>query len=151
MLHTVLIVICNVVVIGSMLAMCFFFLQNRLMYPAGVAYSNVTPDVGKNGISYIPLEVETEDKINLTGWFMHPAKTVDQAPTFVIMHEHLGGLSERMDIYRELVGSGANVFAFAYRGYSGNKGNPSESGLKKDADAIIKYLNDTKALDSKIE
>ena len=38
----------------------------------------------------------------------------------------------------------------AYRGYSGNKGNPSESALKKDADAIIQFLNNSKSMDKKI-
>jgi len=36
------------------------------------------------------------------------------------MHENMGGLSERMDVYRDLVDSGVNVLAMAYRGYSGN-------------------------------
>ena len=42
----------------------------------------------------------------------------------------------------------ANVLAMPYRGYSGNKGDPSELNLKLDADAILNYLNDTKAQDS---
>jgi hypothetical protein len=32
------------------------------------------------------------------------------------------------------------VLAVAYRGYSGNAGSPSESGLKKDADTIINFI-----------
>ena len=107
------------------------------MYPSGVAYYDITPQHGKNKIDYTELVIETEDKVKIKGWFLYPNKTTDQAPTFVVMHEHMGGLSERMDVYRKLVGSGANVLAMAYRGYSGNKGNPSESALKKDADSII--------------
>jgi hypothetical protein len=42
------------------------------------------------------------------------------------------------------------VLAMAYRGYSGNLGRPSEGALKKDADAIIKFLNDTKSMDQSI-
>jgi len=68
----------------------------------------------------------------------------------VLMHENMGGLSERMDVYRDLVGSGANVLAMAYRGYSGNAGNPSEKNLKRDGDAIINFLNDTQSVDKKI-
>ena len=74
-MHNSLIIGINTIVIVSMLAMSFFFLQNRFMYPAGLSHSNITPDQGKNKIPYKEVVLQTEDKVNITGWFLYPNKT----------------------------------------------------------------------------
>lgn len=57
------------------------------------------------------------------------------------MHENAGNIGLRMDFFESLYEKlEVNIVAFGYRGYSYSEGSPSEEGLKKDADAIVNYL-----------
>ena len=37
---------------------------------------------------------------------------------------------------------GVDILAFAYRGFTDSTGNPTEAGLKEDAQAILTYVKD---------
>ena len=41
---------------------------------------------------------------------------------------------------RELFGTNINFLIVAWRGFSGNKGKPSEAGLYKDAQSAVEWL-----------
>jgi len=58
------------------------------------------------------------------------------------MHGREGNIGIRLGYYKYLINTlGVNVLAMAYRGYSdSDQVKPSEKGLKKDADAINKFL-----------
>ena len=43
-----------------------------------------------------------------------------------------------------------NYLIFAYRGFNGNKGKPTEEGLYKDADNVIKWLKSKNVLEKNI-
>ena len=63
-------------------------------------------------------------------------------PTVLYFHENAGNLGSRMDFLEEFYRRvGVNILIVAYRGYSGSEGSPSETGLKKDALAIMSYLD----------
>ena len=42
-----------------------------------------------------------------------------------------------------------NIIVFSYRGYGNSEGEPSESGLKLDSEAILQYLQNDKQLRNK--
>lgn len=39
-----------------------------------------------------------------------------------------------------------NVLIFSYRGYGYSEGTPSEKGIKKDVDSVMKYIEDSPSL-----
>jgi len=64
------------------------------------------------------------------------------------MHENAGNIGLRLDYYEALYHKlNVNIISFAYRGYSGNEGTPSEAGLKIDADAIHDYVKSINTID----
>ena len=44
----------------------------------------------------------------------------------------------------------ANVISFGHRGYSDSEGEPHEDGMKKDADAILKFLENPEAVSKEV-
>jgi len=58
------------------------------------------------------------------------------------MHENAGNLGMRIPYYKYMVENlGVNIMSVAYRGYSySDPETPDEAGLKKDADAVIDFL-----------
>ena len=58
------------------------------------------------------------------------------------MHGREGNLGQRMLLFKYLVNVlGVNVLSMAYRGYSYSDAvKPNERGIKKDADAIAKFV-----------
>lgn len=69
---------------------------------------------------------------------------VDERPTFIFMHENAGNLGHRIPYYKHYIDNlEINILSIAYRGYSNSdKVTINESGLKKDADAIIKWIEE---------
>jgi len=59
------------------------------------------------------------------------------------MHENAGNIGLRIPFYSYIIKNlGVNVLSMAYRSYSySDPAPPTEEGLKKDADAIMKFLN----------
>jgi hypothetical protein len=58
------------------------------------------------------------------------------------MHENAGNIGLRIPYYGMVARNmGVNILTMAYRGYSySDEVSPDEEGLKRDADAIIKFL-----------
>jgi pimeloyl-ACP methyl ester carboxylesterase len=88
------------------------------------------------------VETVSSDGVKIKGWFIYHDDPVKHK-TIVYMHESEGNIGLRLDyfetIYHKL---NANILIFAYRGYSRSEGNPTEKGIKKDADAIAKFISD---------
>ena len=144
-----IIILMNAVVFAfiCLFCVCFIVLQNRFMYPTGASFYNGMQPSYKN-LAYENITIQTEDNIDLKGWFMYPNDTKDDESiaTFILMHESMGELQERILVYETLIKQlRVNVLAMPYRGYSGNKGDPTEATLKVDAEAILKYVNNTKS------
>ena len=74
-----------------------------------------------------------------------------ETPTIIYMHEHEGGLEQRIPLYNLLVHHlHANVISIAHRGYSESEGEPTEEGMKKDADAILSFLENPEATSKEV-
>lgn len=83
------------------------------------------------------LRVTTDDGLTLTFWY-RPAEKGQ--PTIVYFHGNGGNLSGRGFKIRPYLNAGFGVLLAAYRGYGGNPGKPSESGLYADARAQLEFL-----------
>jgi fermentation-respiration switch protein FrsA (DUF1100 family) len=125
------------VVVGAVaLLVLAWALQRRLIYlpaagpvpPAGA----VLP--GSEEVSF-----DTEDGLRLRGWFV-PGAARAGAATVLVFNGNAGDRSARAALAGALARAGTSVLLFDYRGYGGNPGHPSETGLSADARAALGYL-----------
>ena len=86
-----------------------------------------------------PVTFDTEDGLTLAGWFL-PARTGATGYTLIIFNGNAGHRGYRATLAAQLAARGLSVLLFDYRGYGGNPGLPSETGLARDARAALGYL-----------
>ena len=83
------------------------------------------------------VELATEDGLSLRGWFV-PAPGAQAA--VLVFNGNAGNRSDRAPLAAALAREGLTVLLFDYRGYGGNPGSPTETGLLRDARAARAYL-----------
>ena len=123
------------VIIFSYLAILFFiyFNQRNLLYhPSENNYLNEKANFVYEEV-YIP---STEN--NLKGWFHK--KNLTKNKTLVFFHGNAGSLENRIYKLNLIKDFDLNFLIIAYRGFSGNKGKPTERGLYEDALSALKWL-----------
>lgn len=79
-----------------------------------------------------------KDGIVLRGWRI-PA-TRPEAVTYLYFHGNADGLNARTDRFKLMSANGDGVLAFAYRGYGGSGGLPTEAALMSDAEEFLTRL-----------
>ena len=108
-----------------------FFYQRKLLYH---------PNINSRS-SYIlnhkVQELTIPSEKNLIAW--HHEKN-NNYKTLVFFHGNAGNLSNRIYKLNEFSKLNLNYLIFAYRGFNGNEGKPSEEGLYKDAKNVINWL-----------
>ncbi|MCW8971229.1 MAG: alpha/beta hydrolase [Rhodospirillales bacterium] len=112
-----------------------YFGQRKLVYLP----DDLLPDPARYGVSDMrPAQIRTEDGLDLVSWFSPPREGY---PTVVLFHGNAGHLGIRGFKARPLIDQGYGVLLVGYRGYNGNPGTPSETGLYADARANIVWLS----------
>lgn len=97
------------------------------------------PDPDQVGVpEMVPVPVRTNDGLVMTGWYAPPRQ--DGHATIVYCHGNARTLAHRAHKARRLLDAGYGVFLVGYRGYGGNPGRPSETGLYADARAVVGWL-----------
>ena len=96
---------------------------------------NYSPE--KIMFDYKKVEIPSTDEITLKSWFSFDD---NNNKTILFFHGNAGELDARiykLNIFKELK---INFLIISYRGFSGNKGKPSEKGLYEDAQSAVKWL-----------
>jgi pimeloyl-ACP methyl ester carboxylesterase len=124
--------ILGVCVLGYLGICGYLFAEQRhlIFRPSGLQLRD--PPAGSD---YQTLDVVVPGLGILTDWWIPPASAA--MPTVVFFH---GNGSDRTDFMKQgpaFHRYGWGVVLSSYRGYSGNPGNPSESGLMADARATL--------------
>lgn len=109
--------------------------QRRLIY---FPFGNVaSPEaLGLDGVSAVSFP--TTDGLRLNGWFVTPAKVPDF--TVIVFNGNAGNRSYRAPLAAAFARANLAVLLFDYRGFGGNPGSPTESGLRTDARAAREYV-----------
>lgn len=81
----------------------------------------------------------TDDDLRLEGWFVGP-QAVPTGQTVIVFNGNAGNRADRAPLAAALARAGHAVLLFDYRGYGGNPGLPSESGLLRDARAALQAV-----------
>jgi fermentation-respiration switch protein FrsA (DUF1100 family) len=83
--------------------------------------------------------LRTGDDLELGAWLV-PARDPDRGFTVLVANGNAGDRSMRASLAVALAHEGVSVLLFDYRGYGGNPGGPTESGLALDARAAYRFL-----------
>jgi fermentation-respiration switch protein FrsA (DUF1100 family) len=110
--------------------------QRRLIYfpqappvPPAAAVAPRAEDVG----------FETEDGLALRGWFF-PPEAPSHGGAVLVLPGNAGSREFRAPLAAALSLRGLSVLLVDYRGYGGNSGSPTETGLIRDARAARAWL-----------
>ena len=135
----VIIILCYLLVVFFV----FFNQRNLLYHPFENNYST-----HKANFSYKEVFIPTPNGNNLKGWFH--TKDLNNKKTLVFFHGNAGDLTNRIYKLNLIKDFDINFLIVAYRGFSGNKGKPSEVGLYEDAQSILKWLIKQKITEDQI-
>ena len=119
-----------------------FFYQRKLLYHPG---ENNYLDEGP--LSHKIEKVSIQSDNDLVGWYY---KKNNNFKTLLFFHGNAGKLDNRIYKLNEFADLDLNYLIFAYRGFSGNKGKPTEIGLYKDAIKAKEWLNQNNIEDKDI-
>ena len=90
------------------------------------------------GLSHKEVRIKTKDNLTLYGWFMYKG---NNKKTFIYFHENAGNIGFRIPFSEFLIRQlHVNVLVVGYRGYGYSEGEPTESGIMMDAEAIVDYV-----------
>ena len=87
------------------------------------------------------VELTTQDGLTLTAWLLHPVTDATQVAVVYFPGNGANRLS-RLGLADAIRDRGYTVLLVDYRGYGGNPGTPTETGLNLDARAAVAYLRD---------
>lgn len=119
---------------AAILVLAYVF-QDRLIFPV-VSSRQEPAEVGVSDMDVV--SVRTRDGLDLLGWYKAPGET--GKPTLLLFHGNGETVAWNGHIARSLIDAGYGVYMAEYRGYGGNPGTPSESGLYEDGRAALDFL-----------
>ena len=111
----------------------YIFQRNLLYHPSENNYSD-----DKLEVSISKVKIITQDGIKLLSWYHN--KDVDKHKTILFLHGNAGSLENRIHKINHFKDMNVNFLIVAWRGFSGNKGKPTEKGLYEDARSAVRWL-----------
>jgi uncharacterized protein len=133
------------IILAVAIPVLLFVFQRRMMY---FPESRV-PSAREVGIAHAEeVTFSTEDGLTLAGWFVRSDNVAPPVATVLVFNGNAGNRAYRAPLAQALAQQGSNVFLFDYRGYGGNPGSPTETGLNADARAARAYLANRSDIDS---
>ena len=116
----------------SVVVFLFFYQRKLLYHPSENNYLDETKLNHKIEKTFI------QSKGKLVSWYF---KKNPKFKTILFFHGNAGKLDNRVYKLNELSKLDLNYLIVAYRGFSGNTGKPTESGLYEDANSAKIWLN----------
>ena len=135
----VIIILCYLLVVFFV----FFNQRNLLYHPFENNYNSYEAN-----FSYEEIFIPTSNGNNLKAWFHK--KNLANKKTLVFFHGNAGDLKNRIYKLNLIKDFDINFLIVAYRGFSGNKGKPTEEGLYEDAKYTLEWLGKQKISDDQI-
>jgi pimeloyl-ACP methyl ester carboxylesterase len=113
-----------------------WLLQRRLIYFPDRAQVPAAAEVlpGARDVA-----LETSDGLGLGAWLVAPSRS-DLGVAVLVAPGNAGNRTARIPLARALSEAGLTVLLMDYRGYGGNPGSPTQSGLARDVRAARDHL-----------
>ena len=123
----------------TLIATLLFVFQRSFLYLP----DKTTPDAAAaaQAFSIKPITLTTADGLSLRSWW-YASQNAHSRSVIIILHGNAGHAGYRFSKFASMMEAGFNVLFLEYRGYGGNPGKPTESGLTQDTTAAIHYLRD---------
>ena len=131
--YFITILIIFVIIYFFILISTYIFQRNLLYHPSENNYSGDKLDV-----PITKVKVTTQDDIELLSWYHN--KDIDKYKTILFLHGNAGSLENRIHKINHFKDMNVNFLLVAWRGFSGNKGKPTEKGLYEDARSAVTWL-----------
>jgi uncharacterized protein len=131
--HFTTILLTFILIYFFILISTYIFQRNLLYHPSENNYSGDKLDV-----SIIKVKIKTQDDIELLSWYHN--KDIDKYKTILFLHGNAGSLENRIHKINHFKDMNVNFLLVAWRGFSGNKGKPTEKGLYEDARSAVTWL-----------
>ena len=109
------------------------FQRSLLYHPMENNYSG-----DKLTVKIEKVKITTEDNIDLLAWYHN--KDINKFKTILYLHGNAGSLENRIHKINHFEDMNINFLLLSWRGFSGNKGEPTEQGLYQDARSAVKWL-----------
>ena len=122
-----------VLVYFLILVFLYFYQRNLMYHPDENNYfgDQLSVDIKK-------VKINTDDNIDLLGWYHE--KDIKKNKTILFFHGNAGSLENRIHKLNHFRDMNVNFLIIAWRGFSGNKGKPTEEGLYEDGKSAINWL-----------
>ncbi len=127
------ILLVSVLIYLLILAIVYFSQRNLLYHPSENNYSEDEISVSVNKV-----KIKTKDNIELISWYHN--KSLNKYKTILFLHGNAGSLENRIHKINHFEDINVNFLLLAWRGFSGNKGKPTEEGLYEDARSAVRWL-----------
>lgn len=136
------------ILIGFLIAYAIILVTVRMFESRLIFFPNVPDrlegDWNPPGLPVQDVWLTTSDGVKLHAWWI---EAEGAKFTFLAFHGNASNIANRADIFKVLRDLPVNVLAVEYRGYGRSEGRPSETGLYRDAEAGLEYLEETKHID----
>ena len=111
----------------------YLFQRNLLYHPTENNYfgDQLTVSIDK-------VKIKTQDNIELMSWYH--SKNLTDYKTILFLHGNAGSLENRIHKINHFKDMNVNFLLISWRGFSGNKGKPTEEGLYQDARSAVAWL-----------
>ena len=111
----------------------YYYQRSLLYYPSVNNYSG-----DELNVSISKVKIKTSDNIELLSWYH--AKDIKKYKTILFLHGNAGSLENRINKINHFNDIDVNFLIISWRGFSGNKGKPTENGLYIDAKSAVDWL-----------
>ena len=119
------------IIIYTFIVILVYSLQRNLLYhPKENNYygDELLVDISK-------VTIKTKDNIDLISWY-HNKNSINYK-TILFLHGNAGSLENRIHKINHFKDMKVNFLIIAWRGFSGNKGKPTEKGFMKTQEALL--------------
>lgn len=128
-------------VAGGYVALLLFlyFYQSHLLYLPNLPSREILATPDALDLAFERVTIVTGDGITIDGWFL----PVRQARgVLLFFHGNAGNISHRLDSLKVFNDLGLSTLIFDYRGYGRSRGQPTEEGTYRDAEAVWRYITE---------
>ena len=130
---SILILLIFILIYLFILISTFLFQRNLLYHPGENNYSG-----DQLLVSVEKIKIKTKDNIELLSWYHN--KNINDYKTILFLHGNAGTLENRIHKINHFKDMDVNFLLVAWRGFSGNKGQPTEKDLYEDARSAVQWL-----------
>jgi len=117
----------------AIIALAYIFQRKLLYNPTENNYSDDELLVNVDEV-----KIKTQDNLELKSWYHN--KNIKGYKTILFLHGNAGSLENRIHKINHFKDIKVNFLIIAWRGFSGNKGEPNEKRLYDDANSAVKWL-----------